>query len=169
MTELSFLDVSNFVLQKGGFLPEVRMAYRTVGTLNAARDNAVLVPSWYAGTAADSETYLVGKDRALDPATHFIILTNLLSQLWTWEKGDISNNPLYGGDYGAALRAIKARTIIMPVDLDRYFPPQDALFEAEHIQNAECRIIRSDWGHMAPMNPKDAPAIDAALRELLEG
>ena len=78
MSELSFVDVSNFMLQKGGFLPRVRMAYRTIGTLNAARDNAVLVPSWYTGTEADSEVYLTGKDRALDPSKYFIILTNLL-------------------------------------------------------------------------------------------
>lgn len=335
MSELAFLDVPNFILQKGGFLPNVSMAYRTLGKLNAARDNAVLVPSWYSGTEADSETYLVGRDRALDPSKYFIILTNLLangvssspsnmaapfekgrfpkitlhdnvrlqhklvsevlrldslrlvtgwsmgacqayqwaaqypdmvracapiagsaktasfnkvfllslrraleldpvfkdgfydrpplaglrafatiyagwglsepfyrnsgfadfsardheefvayfwepffqrcdannllSQLWTWEKGDISDNPIYRGDYAAALGAIKARTIILPVDLDRYFPPEDAEFEAKLIPNAECRVIRSDWGHMAPMNPIDGPAIDAALRELLEG
>ena len=28
---------------------------------------------------------------------------NLLSQLWTWEAGDISANPTYGGDFEAAL------------------------------------------------------------------
>jgi hypothetical protein len=51
---------------------------------------------------------------------------NLLSQLWTWEQGNISDNPLYKGDFEAALKAIKARTIILPVDNDRYFPPVDA-------------------------------------------
>ena len=37
------------------------------------------MPSWYTGTDADSEASLVGKDRALDPAKYFIILTNLLA------------------------------------------------------------------------------------------
>ena len=93
---------------------------------------------------------------------------DLLSQLWTWEKGDISDNPMYRGDYLTALRAIQARTIILSVDLDRYVPPEDAQFDAEHIPNAECRIIRSDWGHMAAMNPGNSPGIDAALRDLLK-
>ena len=93
---------------------------------------------------------------------------DLLSQLWTWEKGDISDNPMHRGDYLTALRAIQARTIILPVDLDRYFPPEDAQFDAEHIPNAEYRITRSDWGHMAAMNPGNSPGIDAALRDLLE-
>lgn len=335
MSDPKFLEAPNFWLQKGGFLPLARMAYRTVGHLNAARDNAVLVPSWYTGTDADSEAFMAGPGRALDPEKYFLIFTNLLgngvssspsntpapfekgrfpkitirdnvilqhrlvtetlgierlrlvtgwsmgacqtyqwaaqypdmvraaapiagsartaaynkvfllalrraleldpafaggfyerppvaglrafaaiyagwglsepfyrtaafkgfsaqnaeefvqyfwepfflkcdandllSQLWTWERGDISDNPAYGGDYRAALRAITARTIILPVDLDRYFPPADARTEARNMPNAECRVIRSDWGHMAPMNPADAPAIDGALRELLEG
>ena len=40
-------EVPNFLLQKGGVLPTARLAYATRGTLNPARDNAVLVPSWY--------------------------------------------------------------------------------------------------------------------------
>ena len=38
MTETKFLEVSNFMLQKGDFLPFVRLAYRTIGGLNAAKD-----------------------------------------------------------------------------------------------------------------------------------
>jgi homoserine O-acetyltransferase len=69
--------------------------------------------------------------------------------------------------FGAALRAIKARTIILAAELDRYFPPVDAEYEAKHIPNGECRVVKSVWGHMAPMNPADTPAIDGALTELL--
>ena len=58
MTETKFLEVSNFMLQKGGFLPFVRLAYRTIGGLNAAKDNAILIPSWYTGTDADSEMFV---------------------------------------------------------------------------------------------------------------
>lgn len=334
MSEFETFEAPNFLLQKGGMLPLVRLAYRTLGTLNAARDNAVLVPSWYTGTHDDTETFMVGPDRALDPSRYFIVLTNLLgnglssspsntpapfergrfpkvtlhdnvrlqhlllrerlglerlhlvtgwsmgacqtfqwasqfpdmvraacpiagsartasynkvfllalqralqldpafaesfydrppvaglrafaaiyagwgtsepffreevyrelgarsmeehvadfwetfflrcdannllSQLWTWRAGDISDNPTYRGDFEAALGAIKARTIVLPVDSDRYFPPVDSDYEARHIPGAECRVVRSAWGHMAPMNPGDIPTIDAALRDLLE-
>ena len=328
-----FLEVTNFLLQKGGLMPNVRLAYRTLGTLNAARDNAVLVPSWYTGTDADTEAFMLGPHRALNPEKYFLILPNLLGngrssspsntpppfergrfpkitiydnvrlqhqlvterlginslrlvtgwsmgasqtfqwaaqfpdmvraaapiagsartasfnkvfllslrraltldpgyndgfyerpplnglkafsaiyagwgfsepffrtaayaafgakdheqfvqyfwepfflrcdandllcQLWTWEMADISDNAEYGGDFEAALRGIAARTIVIPVDLDRYFPPVDSTYEAEHLRNGKCRVIRSDWGHMAPMNPADIPAIDAILNELL--
>lgn len=335
MSDLQFFDVPNVMLQKGGFLPLARLAYRTLGTLNPARDNAVLVPSWYTGTDAETEMFMVGTNRALDPSKYFIILTNLLgngissspsntpapaelgrfpnvtihdnvrlqhllvreklgierlklvtgwsmgacqtfqwaaqfpdmvanacpiagsartadfnkvfllslrralqldpvfddgyytrapvaglkafasiyagwgtsepffrkkvfaalgqrslpehiagfwepfflrcdannllSQLWTWEQGDISDNPTYGGDFVKALGAITARTIVLPVDNDRYFPPVDSEFEAKHIPNGELRVVASDWGHMAPMNAGDIPAIDAALGALLAG
>lgn len=335
MAGAEFLEIPNFMVQKGGVIPVARLAYRTLGSLNAAKDNAVLVPSWYTATDDDVEMFMVGTNRALNPEKYFIILTNLLangrstspsnspppiergrfpkitlhdnvrlqhtliterlgvkslrlvtgwsmgacqtfqwaaqypdmvraaapiagsartasfnkvfllslrrameldpafqdgfyerppikglkafsaiyagwglsepfyrkagyaafsakdheqfvqyfwepffqrcdandllSQLWTWEMGDISDNPQYGGNFEAALGAIKARTIVLPVDLDRYFPPEDSEYEARHIPNGECRVIKSEWGHMAPMNPGDIPAIDGALEELLKG
>jgi homoserine O-acetyltransferase/O-succinyltransferase len=333
MSDFETIEVPNFLLQKGGMLPTARLAYATRGRLNAARDNAVLVPSWYTGTHADSEMFMVGEDRALDPRKYFIILTNLLanglssspsnspppvergrfprvtfydnvrlqhqlvteklgierlrlvtgfsmgaaqafqwaaqfpdmvraacpiagsartanynkvfllalrrtleldpayaggfydhppvnglkafatiyagwgtsepffreegfrpvgsrstvehvadfwepfflkcdandllSQLWTWEAGDISANPAYDGDLEAALGAIKARTIIVPVDNDRYFPPVDSHNEARRIPGAEVRVVASAWGHMALMNQADIPQTDGPLRELL--
>ena len=334
MNPTGILEVPNFMLQKGGMLPTARLSYKTLGKLNADRSNAVLVPSWYTGTHVESETFMAGPDRALDPGKYFIVLTdllgnglssspsntpapfelgrfprvtihdnvrlqhqlltqtlgierlrlvtgwsmgacqtyqwaaqypdmvaaacpiagsartasfnkvflmslrrtleldpafaegfytrapvagirafasiyagwgvseaffrteayrmfgaatheefvqyfwepfflkcdanNLLSQMSTWFDGDISANAVYGGDLQTALGAIRARTIVMPVDTDRYFPPVDAKEEVRHIPGAECRIIESVWGHMAPMNPGDIPVIDAALRELLE-
>ncbi|MBN9508641.1 MAG: alpha/beta fold hydrolase [Alphaproteobacteria bacterium] len=335
MADFEIFEASNFVLQKGAVLPKVHLAYKTVGSLNPARDNAVLVPTWYTGTHTDLETYMVGAGRALDPGKYYIVMTNLLgngissspsntaapfergrfphvtiydnvrlqhmlltsrldvktlrlvtgwsmgacqtfewatqfpdmvrtacpiagsartanynkvfllaleraltldpafnegfyerppvaglrafatiyagwgtsepfyrtemwqafgsrnmvehvsdfwepffarcdannllSQLRTWRDGDISGNATHRGDFAAALRSIRARAIVMPVDNDRYFPPVDSEYEASQIPGAECRVIRSAWGHMAPMNPGDVPAIDAALRELLAG
>ena len=77
---------------------------------------------------------------------------NLLSQLWTWLHGDISHNPVYNGNFEAALGAIKARTIVAPVDNDRYFPPADSEYEAQHIRGAKChvnRAIRRRYDHRA--------------------
>ena len=313
MSDFEVFEVPGFLLQKGGVLPTARLAYATRGKLNAARDNAVLVPSWYTGTHNDSETFMLGEDRALDPRQVFhhpdqpagqrpVLLAqqqrrrpssaaasrrsrstttsacsrsclteklgverlrlvtgwsmgacqtfqwaaqfpdmvraacpiagsartgiynkvfllalrraleldpvfadgfydrppvnglqafaaiyagwgtsepffreevfrplgsrstaehvadfwepfflrcdanNLLSQLWTWEAGDISANPTYGGDFEAALGAIKARTIIAPVDNDRYFPPVDSHNEARHIPGAKVQRRRLGLG-----------------------
>jgi homoserine O-acetyltransferase/O-succinyltransferase len=311
--------VPSFALQKGGMLPVASLGYKTVGTLNAARDNVVLAPSWYTGTHDDTATLLVGTDHAIDPEKYFVVLpdllcngissspsntsppfdrarfpnvtfwdnvrlqhilltehlginrikliastsmgaaqcfqwaatypemvgaicpivgaartasynkmfllsleralkldpafndgfydrplvrgieafatiyagwgvsepffrtrayeefgakdydqfteyfwkpfflkcdaNDLLSQLWTWLHGDISDNTIYGGAFEKALSSIRARTIIVPCDTDRYFPPVDSEYEARHIPGAECRSIPSIWGHIAPFNP----------------
>src|SRR5690348_5942041 len=71
-------EVANLLLQKGGILPTARLAYKTIGSLNSSRDNAILVPTWYTGTHNDIETFMVGSNRALDPNKYFIIMTNLL-------------------------------------------------------------------------------------------
>jgi hypothetical protein len=31
----------------------------------------------------------------------------------------------------------------LPAELDRYFPPVDAEYEAQHIPNGECRVVKS--------------------------
>lgn len=43
-------DIGDLVLEEGGTLPGCRLAYSTFGTLNGARDNAILVPTWYSET-----------------------------------------------------------------------------------------------------------------------
>jgi len=333
MSDHDVFEVPNFVLQKGGVLPLAKLVYKTLGTLNAAGDNAILVPSWYTGTHVDTETYMVGEGRALDPGKYFIIMTNLLgnglssspsntpppaelarfpkvtlhdnvrlqhmllrdklgierlrlvagwsmgaaqtfqwaaqypdmvvaacpiagsartanynkvfllalrraleldphfaggyyqhapvdglkafaaiyagwgtsepffrtevfkgfgsrstaehvadfwepfflrcdannllSQLWTWENADVSDSPVYKGNFKAAMAAMTARAIVLPIDHDRYFPPADSRLEAKLMPNGQCRVVQSIWGHMAPMNQADIPSIDGALRELL--
>jgi homoserine O-acetyltransferase len=334
MSGLRYFDAPNFALQKSTVLPTAQLAYRTLGTLNEAKDNAVLVTTGLTLSDDSNEMYFCGPNRALDPGKYFIILTNhlgngrssspsntpapfekarfpvvthfdnirlqqllvasfgiqrlrlvtgwslgaaqvfqwaaqypdtvaaaapiagsarcgvynavfvnslqsalrldpafqngyyghapieglktfgaiyagwawsepffrekvylsfgvkdhiqfiedifvpffqqhdandLLAQMDTWSRGDISDNPAYGGDFDKALGAIKAKTIILTVDHDRYFPPVDAEYEASRIPGAECRVLHSTWGHMAPANPAHGPEIDKALKELLEG
>lgn len=334
MSERQTFEVPNFTLQGGEMLPLARLVYRTLGSLSPSGDNAVLIPSWYSGTDREAELCMVGEGRAINPAKHFIIFTNLLSggvssspsntpapydaarfprvtlydnvrlqqlliteqfsirrlrlvagwsmggcqayqwgaqypdmmeaiaplccsaktahfnkifllslrraleldpafddgyyrrppvkglrafatiyagwgfsepfyrteafrqfgaataeefaaRFWEpaflhhdandllallrcWDDGDISANPLYNGDLGHALGAIKARAIVMPGQYDTYFPPTDTQEEVRGMPNAECRVIPSIWGHMTLWNPDDRPFIDKALAELLQ-
>jgi len=96
---------------------------------------------------------------------------DLLAMLWTWQHADISTNPVHKGDFAVALRAIRARAIVMPCNTDLYFPVRDNAIEVEQMPNAELRPIPSIWGHVAGLgvNPVDNSFIDAALRELLAG
>ncbi|WP_291729873.1 alpha/beta fold hydrolase [Leisingera sp. F5] len=95
---------------------------------------------------------------------------NLLAKLATWQAGDISAGPLYNGDFKAALKAIKARAILMPCTQDLYFPTEDNGIEARHMPNAIFRPYDSPWGHCSANPGNDAgftAQLDANVRELL--
>ena len=95
---------------------------------------------------------------------------DLLCKLWSWQHGDISANPLYNGDFKAALNAIKAKTIVIVCDNDLYFRTEDNQIEIEHITDAELRIYESPWGHCvaSPGNdPEFERYLDQAISELL--
>ena len=56
---------------------DVKLAYKTFGTLSPAKDNVIVYPTWYSGQHYDNE-WLVGEGIALDPAKYFIIIPNML-------------------------------------------------------------------------------------------
>ena len=58
--------IHNFHTESGVTLPEAKVVYGTYGHLNAAGDNAILLPSHY---MADMHGYewLIGPGKALDP------------------------------------------------------------------------------------------------------
>ncbi|MGR8919262.1 MAG: alpha/beta fold hydrolase [Gammaproteobacteria bacterium] len=68
-----YLELGDFPLVRGGTLPNARLAYRTHGTLNAAKDNAILFPHMWSGTSKAMEIF-IGEGRPLDPSKYFIIL-----------------------------------------------------------------------------------------------
>ena len=71
-------DLGAFPLAGGGKIADCQLAYATAGTLNAAKDNAVLVTSWWSGTGKIMEQVYTGPGRALDPAKYFIIFASQL-------------------------------------------------------------------------------------------
>jgi homoserine O-acetyltransferase len=68
--------IQNFHTGTGSVLPHARIVYGTYGHLNAAGDNAVLLPSHY---MADMDGYgwLIGPGKALDPDKLFLITSEL--------------------------------------------------------------------------------------------
>ena len=68
--------IHNFHIESGVTLPEAKIVYGTYGHLNAAGDNAILLPSHY---MADMHGYdwLIGPGKALDPGRQFLITSEL--------------------------------------------------------------------------------------------
>ena len=71
-------DIGDLALEEGATLRGCQLAYQTLGELNAAKDNAVLVTSWFSGNHGIMRDTYVGAGRALDPANYFIVLVNQL-------------------------------------------------------------------------------------------
>jgi homoserine O-acetyltransferase len=333
--DYELFELGDFELHKGGVLPGARLAYRTHGKLSAAKDNAIVFPSWFSSTHRNNE-WLIGPGRALDPERHFIVCPNLfgnglssspsntappfdrirfplvtvldnvraqqrlvmerfgiqrlelvlgrsmgaqtafqwgswypeavarlmpfcgsakttphnavflesvratltadaawnggeyssppekgiravgrlyaswamsqgfyreglhlregdksiqeylekrwdgnffrsdandlLAMLATWQVTDIADNARFGGDWPAALAAIRCPSIVMPSRTDLYFPPEDSAAAVAHMPKAELRVIESLWGHRAGSpnsDPRDIAFIDQAIRDLL--
>ncbi len=68
--------IDNFKTEGGATLPQAHIVYGTYGHLNAARDNAVLLPSHYMATYRGYE-WLIGPGKALDTTKLFLIATEL--------------------------------------------------------------------------------------------
>ena len=71
-----FFELGELTLQSGQRLEDARLCFVTRGRLNAARDNAVLFPTYYGGTHIENLA-LVAAGRALDPERYFIVIPNL--------------------------------------------------------------------------------------------
>lgn len=334
-------SAGRFELEEGGVIPDLQLAYTTHGTLNEARDNAILIPTWYSGTHQTWEQVYIGPGRALDPERYFIVIINqignglstsphttaddsiamsrfpkvrigddvraqeqllrelfqiselalvvggsmgaqqtyewavrfpdkvkraapiagtaqntphdflftqtlidaitsdpgfaggeygsnvevadgirrhsdiwavlgystefwrtefwrgieieglewntfeefqanflvpifgamdpnaLLAMAWKWQRGDVARNT--GGDLAAALGRITAKTFVMPIDEDMFFPPRDCEAEAALIPGAEFRVLPTIAGHLGlfGFEPAYLAAVDTNLKELL--
>jgi homoserine O-acetyltransferase/O-succinyltransferase len=72
----AFWRGGNVVLQSGRTFRDMRIVYRTYGTLNADRSNVVVYPTSFAAQDTDI-AHMIGPGRALDPERYFIVIPNL--------------------------------------------------------------------------------------------
>lgn len=75
-SDFDVLELGDVALQCGVTLHAARLAYKTYGQLNSARDNVILMPTFYAGQHADTEA-MMSRGRALDPSKYFIVVPNM--------------------------------------------------------------------------------------------
>ena len=98
------------VLEQGGRLPEVTVAYETYGRLNPQRDNAVLICHALSGDSHVARhdddddpgwwDIVVGPGKAIDTDRYFVICPNILGGC-RGTTGPNSINPETGRPYGA--------------------------------------------------------------------
>ena len=72
-----YAEFSECHLLSGESIAPCRIGYRTFGSLNTDKTNAILIPTWYTGTSAD-HTYLVSPE-LIDPDRYFVIIVDALA------------------------------------------------------------------------------------------
>ncbi len=97
-----------FGMYRGGTLPQAEIAYETLGELNEARDNGVLIftglsPSAHVASSADDQSAgwwedMVGPDHPIDTRRFFVICINSLGSCFG-STGPASDNPQTGAPY----------------------------------------------------------------------
>ena len=106
------------------------------------------------------DEFMTGYFAPMDP-------NNLLAMAWKWQHGDVSRHA--DGDLAKALGRIKAKTFVMPISHDMFFPPADCEIEQRLIPGSEFRPLTSIGGHLAlfGVDPDMLAQLDANLNELL--
>lgn len=72
-----YAQLGDFKLQNGQVIRDCRIGYRTFGTLNAARSNAVLFPTWFEGRSKDLADS-IGPGKLADSRKYFVIAVDAL-------------------------------------------------------------------------------------------
>jgi homoserine O-acetyltransferase len=72
-----FFELKDLRLASGARLAACRIGYRTFGALNAARDNAVIFPTWFSGSSADLEQFFT-PEKLIDTRRFFVIAVDAL-------------------------------------------------------------------------------------------
>ncbi len=68
---LQTAELGDFELESGETLLDAKLAYRTAGTLDARKTNAILFPTWFTGTSED--LFTTGSVSAVDTTKFFLI------------------------------------------------------------------------------------------------
>lgn len=72
-----FADLGALKLENGHEIHDCRLGYRTLGTLNAAKSNAVLFPTWFSGRSSNI-VELVGPGKDVDSTKYFVVIVDAL-------------------------------------------------------------------------------------------
>ncbi len=119
---------------------------------------------WRALEFESREEFLTG---FLEPYFTVMDPNALLAMGWKWQRGDVARHT--DGDLAAALGRITAKTFVMPIDEDMFFPPRDCQPEQEMIPGSELHVIEDVQGHLGLFGvaPTFMPQIDEHLGDLL--
>jgi len=76
--EQQFANLGDFKLQNGGVIRNCRIGYRTFGTLNSDKSNAIVFLTWAGGTTEQLKSS-IGPGRLIDSTSYYVVAIDALS------------------------------------------------------------------------------------------
>ena len=87
-----FAELGDLKLRSGAVIHEFRLGYRTMGSLNAEKSNAILWPTWLGGTTQDLVQY-IGPGKVVDSTKYFVILVDAIGNGVTSSPSNSKSQP----------------------------------------------------------------------------
>lgn len=101
--DYDMISIGRLDLEEGGSIPDCQLAVATFGQLNAAKDNAILITTWYSGTHQIWRDVYIGPEHALNPERYFIVCVDQIGS-------GLSTSPHNADGPNAAIAMSKSRT-----------------------------------------------------------
>jgi homoserine O-acetyltransferase len=128
IVEKKVFAIERYTARNGQVVPNMRIGYQTAGTLNAAGDNAVLIPHFF---SADSHAFgsyvaggpkgywdaIIGPGKPIDTNRYFVVSADTPVNLNTGNPnvtttGPASVNPATGRPYGLSFPVMSMRDFV---------------------------------------------------------
>ena len=111
-----------FLLESGRTLPELKLAYKTLGSLNAAKDNVIWICHALTANAQPDEWWngLVGENRFFNPQEHFIVCVNIPGSCYG-STNALDTNPETGSPYFHTFPLLTIRDVVQGLELVRQY------------------------------------------------
>ena len=113
MNKKIYTHNNSFILESGGALPSLEVAYHTYGELNKKKNNVIWICHALTASsdAADWWSGLIGEGKAFDTKKYFIICANILGSCYG-SSGPLSLNPETGKKYYGDFPQVTIRDMV---------------------------------------------------------
>jgi homoserine O-acetyltransferase len=128
IVEKKSFTIERYTARNGQVVPGMRIGYQTAGALNAAGDNAVLVPHFFSGNSHAFGRYapggpagywdaIIGPGKPIDTDRYFVVSADTPVNLNTGDPntittGPASINPATGRPYGLSFPVMSIRDFV---------------------------------------------------------
>lgn len=129
IVEKQVFELPSYTTVGGETIPNVRIGWESYGTLNQARDNAILITHYFSGTSHAAGKYavddpgpgywdaIIGAGKAIDTDRYFVISSDTLVNLNTGDPhvvttGPATIDPATGRPYGLRFPIVTIRDFV---------------------------------------------------------